>query len=84
MLYRLHPPATVLSDGRLVFGPEVVELLMRRGSGEVQTFDEAAARFGTRVLLWPTQTRPPLDPARWVRVYGDPVAEVWLWRGAGP
>lgn len=78
VLYRLHPGATTLSDGRMVFGTEVVDLLLRRGMGDVGTFDEAVQRFGTQALLWPTATRPPLDPTRWVRVYGDPVAEVWV------
>ncbi len=75
-LYRLWPTSTVLADGRLVFGPDVADLLRRRAT-DPSTFDEAAGRFRTGVLLWPTGALPPLDPTRWRRVHADPVAEVW-------
>ncbi len=75
-LYRLWPTSTVLADGRLVFGPDVADLLRRR-TGDASTFDEAVGRFRTGVLLWPTGAVPPLDPSRWRRMYADPVAEVW-------
>ncbi len=83
-LYRLSPGATVLGDGRLVMQPDVVELLLARGQGDVSTFDAAVARYHTLVLLWPSAQEPPLDPSRWRSVYRDPVAEIWLPSPAWP
>mgnify|MGYP000633628536 CR=1 FL=1 len=77
-LYRLHPGGRVLADGRLVFGPEVADLLRRRSAGDVGTFDEAVGRFRLHSLLWPAGSVPPRDPTRWWRVYADDVAEVWV------
>ena len=76
-LYRLWPQGTVLADGRLVFAPDVADLLRRRATGDLGTFDEAVGRFRTGGLLRPSGVFPPLDPSRWRRVHSDPVAEVW-------
>ncbi|MEE2751975.1 MAG: hypothetical protein VX519_11140 [Myxococcota bacterium] len=78
LLYRLHPPATVLADGRLVFSEEVAEILRRRGQGDASTFDEVAIRYRTEVLVWPAGQLPALDNDRWKSIYADGVAEVWL------
>ena len=77
-LYRLHPPLRVLVDGRLVFGPDVAELILRRFQGDISTFDEAVARFHTVLLLWPTDNLPERDPERWKQLYADDVASVWV------
>jgi hypothetical protein len=82
LLYRLHPGTRVLADGRLVFGDEVAELLLRRFSGDSGTFDEAVGRFHTLALVYPTGGLPPLDPSRWRLVHQDPIAEIWLPRPA--
>lgn len=73
-----NPGATVPSDGRLIFNDEVVDWLMRRGDGEVETFDEAVSRWHTVMVVWPTAEAPPLDDARWQVVHSDPVATVWV------
>ena len=78
LLYCLYPDARVLADGRLVFGPQITQLLQAREAGDLSTFDQAVGVYGTQALVWPTQNRPPLDPDRWRRVHSDPVAEVWL------
>jgi hypothetical protein len=78
LLYCLYPDARVLADGRLVFGPQVTELLLAREAGDLATFDQAVGVYGTQALVWPTENSPPLDPARWRRVHSDPTAEVWL------
>ena len=78
LLYRLHPPATVLADGRLVFSEEVADILRRRGQGDASTFDEVAIRYKTEVLVWPAGDLPELAPDRWKSIYADGVAEIWL------
>lgn len=86
-LYRLHPPLRVLVDGRLVFAPDVAELMLRRFAGDVGTFDAAVGRYHTVLLLWPADEVPPLDSSRWKLLYRDEVAEVWVaspaWAAAG-
>ncbi len=72
------PGSTVLGDGRLVFPDEVVDLILRRGEGDLSTFDEAVGRWHTLMLVWPTSTAPPLDEQRWRAIHQDPVATVWL------
>ena len=67
-----------LTDGRLVFGPDVAELMLRRFQGDIATFEEAVARFHTVLLLWPTNNLPERDPERWRRLYADDVASVWV------
>ena len=78
LLYRLHPPATVIADGRLVFSDAVADLLRRRSRGDAATFDEAVGYFHTQALLRPTGTTPALSEDRWLLVYGDEIAELWL------
>jgi hypothetical protein len=78
LLYRLHPPATVIADGRLVFSEKVADLLRRRGDGDATTFDQAVGLFHTQALLRPTGTTPALSEERWMLVYSDEVAELWL------
>ena len=78
LLYRLHPPATVIADGRLVFSAAVADLLRRRSGGDSTTFDEAVGYFHTQALLRPTGTTPPLSEDRWLLVYSDEIAELWL------
>jgi hypothetical protein len=78
LLYCLYPHARVLADGRLVFGPQITELLMAREAGDLSTFDTAVGVYGTQALVWPTENRPPLDQTRWRVVHSDPTAEVWL------
>lgn len=83
LLYRLHPPSTTLTDGRIAFGSEVAELLKQdKPSTREQMMDRAYERFGVDLVV----VRPPAfaidrpKPARWVRLYGDPIAEVWAVR----
>ena len=78
LLYRLHPPATVIADGRLVFSDEVADLLRRRGDGDATTFDQAVGFFHTQALLRPIGMTPPLSEERWMLVYSDEIAELWL------
>lgn len=78
LLYCLYPDGRVLSDGRLVFGPEITALLLAREAGDLSTFDQAVGVYGTQALVWPADNPPPLDPSRWRRVHQDPTAEVWL------
>lgn len=72
------PGSRVLADGRLLFGEEVADLLIRRSEGDASTFDEAVGRFRTLALVWPAGELPDLDASRWRQVYADEVAEVWL------
>lgn len=83
LLYRLHPPSTTLTDGRIAFGNEVAELLKHdKPSMREHMINDANKRFGVDLLV----ARPPVfapgrpKPARWVRLYGDPIAEVWAVR----
>jgi hypothetical protein len=78
LLYCLYPKARVLSDGRLVFGPQITELLLAREAGDLGTFDQAVGIYGTQALVWPAGNPPPLDESRWRIVHSDPVAQVWL------
>jgi|GEM_PF-1844990 len=78
LLYRLHPPATVMADGRLVFSDAVADLLRRRGEGDASTFNEAVGLFHTQALLRPVGTTPPLSEELWKLVYSDEIAELWL------
>ncbi len=78
LLYCMPQGSTVLADGRLVFGEEVADLLIRRGEGQDTTFDEAVGRFQVQALVWPAGQLPELEPSRWRRVHRDPVAEVWI------
>lgn len=78
LLYRLHPPTTVLADGRMVFGDDVADLLLRRAASDAGSFDAAVGRFHTQVLVWRRGGLPPMEPTRWRQVYADEVAEVWL------
>jgi hypothetical protein len=73
-----NPGSTVLGDGRLVFGEDVVDLLLRRTEGDVHTFDEAVGTWHTLALVWPTATAPPLAEERWRVVHQDEVATVWV------
>lgn len=78
LLWCLQPDGRVLGDGRLVFGPEVAELLRARNDGDVDTFDTSVQRYHTWALVWPTQSAPPLNPGRWRLVHDDPVAQIWV------
>ena len=78
LLYCLYPQGRVLADGRLVFGPQVSELLLARQAGDLSTFDTAVGVYGTQALVWPTANRPPLDESRWRLVHSDSLAQVWL------
>lgn len=78
LLYRLHPPGTVLADGRLVFSEEVAGILTRRSQGDASTFDEVVGRYRTELLVWPAGELPPLSSERWKSIHTDPVAEVWM------
>ena len=78
LLYCLYPQGRVLADWRLVFGPQVSELLLARQAGDLSTFDTAVGVYGTQALVWPTANRPPLDESRWRLVHSDSLAQVWL------
>jgi len=82
VLYRLHPPATVLVDGRLLFNAQVADLIQRRQRRDFSTFDDAVDKFNVRLVLRPTRFFPPLAEERWWLAYRDPIAEVWLPRAA--
>ena len=79
-----NPGSTVPGDGRLVFPQEVADLVLRRGDGDLSTFDEAVGRWHTVMLVWPTATAPPLDSSRWRVLHQDEVATVWLASPAWP
>ena len=79
-----NPGSTVPGDGRLVFPLEVAELVLRRGEGDLSTFDESVGRWHTVMHVCPTATAPPLDPSRWRMLHQDAVATVWLASPAWP
>jgi hypothetical protein len=84
LLYRLHPGSTVLTDGRIAFGADVGNVVRRdRRRDREAILEEAAERFGIDLVVRATPTFAPGQvPTRWVRLYGDDVAEVWARRDA--
>jgi len=82
LLYELHPPSTVLSDGRVTFSPDVAELLDADSHPSQRRIvaDIAAARYGTDLLVRRSRYFP--GGSGWVLLIRGPLADVWS--RAGP
>lgn len=97
LLYALHPPSTVLTDGRITFSREVGELILEAGRpGRLMwALTEAHARFGVDLAV--LRTSPSLPRGKtsdracvvhegrtfcWERILQGATAEVWS--PAGP
>jgi hypothetical protein len=81
LLYRLHPPSTVFTDGRGNFGPVESELLTRleRPSGRKAAIDSTWEAAHFEVIVHPNPF--PLfdaEPARWLLVHRDSVSRTYL------
>jgi hypothetical protein len=81
LLWALHPPSTVLSDGRVTFTPDVADLLRRdeRPSERPALAEEAFRRYGIDLLV----RRKGVFPGHpdWELLLRGPVADVWSRKG---
>ncbi len=87
LIYRHYPQCTVFTDGRGNFTPEERDDLVRshRPFERDEALEEAWKKYRFDIVVFPPPVFPLLtwDRDRWMLVYRDEVAEVFLRRGAG-
>ena len=80
LLYKLHPPSTVISDGRIFFSEDVADHL-RRAAGPrplLPVYNSARDAYGVDLLVLRRGTLLPNND--WVRVHAGALAEIWVSR----
>ncbi|MCB9730381.1 MAG: hypothetical protein H6744_03620 [Deltaproteobacteria bacterium] len=81
LLYVLHPGATVASDGRITFAPDVAELLRadEHPSRRLAVAEAAYQRYGIDLMVRRRGALP--ESPQWELLLRGPTADVWSRRG---